>query len=388
MLIVSADCHAGATIDGYKEYLERRWWDDFDEWKAGFVNPFADLDEVYADRNWDSRKRLRHLEQDGIAAEVIFPNTMPPFYPSNLVVVGPPTAEEYQRRWAGLRAHNRWLADFCDDVPGRRAGIAQTMFNVPEDTVREIEWAREHGLFGGVIIPAIPPGAPIPPLWDRSYDPIWAACCDLDVPVNHHGGSGTPDYGYGPGMPRLMYLMEFRYFSNRVLWQAIWGGVFERFPRLRWIVTEQGFGDILDGLRAQDGLYAMLKGEGPEQSHVAAREMLGDFIESLPVMPSEYVRRNVWFGVSFMGAPEVARRHDVGADRMLWGADYPHTEATWPNSRKSLREALSGVERREAERLVGGNAVEFYRFDRPLLNQVADRIGPTAEELLGAAVVI
>ena len=77
MLIISADCHAGANVDGHKEYLARKWWDDFDAWKAEFVNPFADLDEIYADRNWDSGKRLRHLEEDGIAAEVIFPNTVP-----------------------------------------------------------------------------------------------------------------------------------------------------------------------------------------------------------------------------------------------------------------------------------------------------------------------
>jgi predicted TIM-barrel fold metal-dependent hydrolase len=385
VLIISADCHAGATVDGYKEYLARRWWDDFDAWKADFVNPFADLDEIYADRNWDSQKRVRHLEEDGIAAEVIFPNTVPPFFPSNLVVVGPPNAEDYERRWAGLRAHNRWLADFCADVPGRRAGIAQLMFNNPQDTVGEITWAREHGLFGGVIIPAIPPGAPIPPIWDASYDPIWAACCDLDVPVNHHGGSGTPDYGWGPGMPRLMYLLEFAYFSHRVLWQAIWGGVFERHPKLRWIATEQGFGDVLDGLRTQDGLYAMLKGAGPEQPHVAAREMLGDFIDSLPHAPSEYARRNVWFGVSFMGPAEVARRHEVGPDRMMWGADYPHTESTWPNSRASLVKALAGLPEQEAAQLVGGNAVEVYGFDRGLMESVAERVCPADKELMGAA---
>jgi hypothetical protein len=66
VLIISADCHAGATVDGYKEYLARRWWDDFDAWKRDFVNPFADLDAIYADRNWDGQKRLRHLEEDRI----------------------------------------------------------------------------------------------------------------------------------------------------------------------------------------------------------------------------------------------------------------------------------------------------------------------------------
>src|SRR5437899_1251070 len=169
VVVISADCHAGAALHDYKPYLERRWWDEFDAWADTFVNPFRDLDEVYADRNWNSAKRLQHLEEDGIAAEVLFPNTVPPFYPTILTVAGPPSKEEYDRRWAGLRAHNRWLVDFCDDAPGRRAGIAQVLFNNPADAVAEIRWARENGLFGGVLLPAIPPGAPVPPVWDPSY---------------------------------------------------------------------------------------------------------------------------------------------------------------------------------------------------------------------------
>ena len=64
IVVVSADCHAGNSIKGYKQYLEKKYWDDFDAWAEGFVNPFSDLDEVYADRNWDSAKRLHDLEVD------------------------------------------------------------------------------------------------------------------------------------------------------------------------------------------------------------------------------------------------------------------------------------------------------------------------------------
>ena len=69
VLIVSADCHAGAPIQGYRQYLESKWHDEFDAWAASFTNPFSALDEIYANRNWDSQLRLRQLEQDGIAAD-------------------------------------------------------------------------------------------------------------------------------------------------------------------------------------------------------------------------------------------------------------------------------------------------------------------------------
>ena len=68
---------------------------------------------------------------------------------------------------------------------------------------------------------------------------------------------------------------------------------------------------------------------------------------------------------------------------MMWGADYPHTEATWPHSRASLTRALAGLPLTEAAQLVGGNAVEVYGFDRALLESVAERVCPPDEELLG-----
>jgi hypothetical protein len=101
--IISADCHACAPLLAYCEYSEKSWWDDFDAWAASFFNPLADLDEVYADRNWGSAKRLRHFEEDGIVAEVVFPNTVPPFYPTVGTVAGPPSPLDYDRRWAGLQ---------------------------------------------------------------------------------------------------------------------------------------------------------------------------------------------------------------------------------------------------------------------------------------------
>src|SRR5260221_7872254 len=76
--------------------------------------------------NWDSAKRTAFAEAEGIAAEVLFPNTAPPFFPSGMVSAHPPLrTDEFDRRFAGLQAHNRWLVDFCADTPGRRGGIPQ-----------------------------------------------------------------------------------------------------------------------------------------------------------------------------------------------------------------------------------------------------------------------
>ena len=57
--------------------------------------------------------RTSQQDGDGVAGEVIFPNTVPPFFPSFVLFARPPKPEEYDLRLAGIRAHNRWLVDFC-----------------------------------------------------------------------------------------------------------------------------------------------------------------------------------------------------------------------------------------------------------------------------------
>ncbi|HZU48790.1 MAG TPA: amidohydrolase, partial [Mycobacterium sp.] len=116
--VISADCHAGADLLDYREYLDPQYRDEFDGWAKTYVNPFGDLTEPDAERNWNSNRRNSDLDREGVAGEVIYPNTVPPFFPQASLAAPPPeTARELELRWAGLRAHNRWLADFCSLSP-------------------------------------------------------------------------------------------------------------------------------------------------------------------------------------------------------------------------------------------------------------------------------
>ena len=120
--VISVDGHAGASTQGYKPYLASRWHDEFDAWAAAFVNPFSDLLAPTAYRNWDSERRLEETESNGVVAEVLFPNTVPPFFAQGNLTALEPTVDDYERRFAGVQAHNRWLADFCARKPVQRAG--------------------------------------------------------------------------------------------------------------------------------------------------------------------------------------------------------------------------------------------------------------------------
>jgi hypothetical protein len=149
-IVISSDNHAGADLYGYKPYLEKKWHDEFDEWAAAYSNPW-DFVEARAAKdgfeleseelltgaaswhsalNWDSAKRLEHMAADGVVAEVIFPNTAPPFMPGSVLssTAGPackrttggwPTSAA--KRPASARASPRCCSK-TSMTPSRRSG--------------------------------------------------------------------------------------------------------------------------------------------------------------------------------------------------------------------------------------------------------------------------
>ncbi|WP_459979633.1 amidohydrolase family protein, partial [Mycobacterium avium] len=110
----------------------------------------------------------------------------------SLAAPPPETARELELRWAGLRAHNRWLADFCSLSPERRAGVGQILLGDLDEAVAEVAQIAKLGLRGGVLLPGIAPGTGIPPLYAEHWEPLWAACAEAGVVVNHHGGNAGP----------------------------------------------------------------------------------------------------------------------------------------------------------------------------------------------------
>ena len=99
------------------------------------------------------RKTIDIRSPDRVLGEVIFPNTVPPFYDTAFHIAPPPSASQYLRWRAGARAHNRWLAEFCADEPGRRAGIGLIHLNDIDDAIEDVNWIAKNGLRGGVLLP-------------------------------------------------------------------------------------------------------------------------------------------------------------------------------------------------------------------------------------------
>jgi predicted TIM-barrel fold metal-dependent hydrolase len=373
--IISADCHAGASHETYRGYLEARYLDDFDAWREKYRNPFSDLRGNRRLRNWDDDLRNSQLESDGIVGEVVFPNTVPPFFPSFVLFARPPKPSEYEHRLAGIRAHNRWLADWCARFPERRAGIGQIFLNDVDDAIEDVEWISEHGLRGGVLISAVPPDVDyVKPLYDPVYEPLWSACEDLGVKVNSHGGTGLPNYGKY-AVADLLYITEVSFYSQRPFVQLLLSGVFERHPRLQFVMTEMGCAWLPPMLERFDQLIEKINATG------ATGELRYTDEHKLPRPASEYFRQNCWVGVSQPGPDDVRARAVIGTDKFMWGSDYPHDEGTWPFTREHLRQLFHDTDPVELQQLLAGNAARLYDFSLDALAPLAAEFGPTVADL-------
>lgn len=377
-IVISADGHAGGNIPDYRPYLESKWHEDFDAWAADYENPYEDLEGDLGARNWDSARRMADLEADGQAAEIIYPNTIPPFFPKTSLTAQPPavTKADSDRRWAGLQAHNRWLVDFCNDYPGRRAGVVQINLHDVDNSVKEIRWAHEHGLAGGVLLPGTPPGSGIEQLHHASYEPIWQACEELGMAVNHHTGSAAPPMGPDPE-DTITFLLEVSWYAHRAFYQLILGGALERHPNLQLVFTEQGTAWVPDELLRLDYFFDRMNSSDGSQEQVWGAEVMA----RLSLKPSEYWARQCHVGASFIRPMEMGIRHQVGVDRIMWGSDYPHKEASSPYSREAIALAFAGVPQHEAEQMLSLNAAKLYGFDLDFLRPIADRIGPRVDEV-------
>jgi predicted TIM-barrel fold metal-dependent hydrolase len=384
-VLISTDCHAGADLRDYKPYLDKRWHDEFDGWAAGYHDQWGEIDtesewkagvsSYMSPLNWDSGKRLEALETEGVAAEVLFPNTVPPFFPNGaLAAPGPRSAAEYERRWAGLRAHNRWLKDFCDQAPGRRFGLAQMFIDNVDDAVAEIRWAKEAGL-RGVLLPG-DHHLKLHQLYYASYDPIWAVCQELDMPVGRHGSAVGSDEDGSVDAAHAMGMFETLYFGQRTLPQLIFAGVFDRFPALKFVFTELGTGSWVIDQAAMLDRFARSALVPDSLSSMFA----GKAVAKLSMLPSEYCQRNVWVS-SLLAGNDVPLRTEIGMDRLMWGSDFPHHEGTAPYTRQALRGVAYDVPEADLRKLLAGTAAELYGADLEFLQTVADRIGPTVEEI-------
>jgi predicted TIM-barrel fold metal-dependent hydrolase len=288
---------------------------------------------------YDPQRHLDDMRLDGVAGEVLYPSQGLFYF----------KVADSALMSAIFRTYNDWLAEFCRVDPDRLKGIAMINLDEVAEGVRELERAARLGLAGAMITEY--------PLEDRRYDqpdyePFWAAAEALGMPLSLHTATRRQGKIRGAG-PRTLRDASSRatkaFYPALSMCDMIFSGVFERHPGLILAIVEFELAWAPHLLATMDYTY--------RERHEEAFHRFRDGRR-----PSDFFHGNVV--LSFQeDAVGVRLRDVIGVDTMMWGSDYPHSESTFPESRRILAEILAGVPPEEQAKIAAGTTARVYRFD-------------------------
>jgi len=412
LIVTSSDGHAVIPAHLWAEYLDKKYHKYLERlkldvdlfcgsmWKLSNLRTPPESFEIFDKEGvyraghwnglWDAKIRLKEMDREGIAAEFVFPgdqhcldlfwNTTNDTYPA--------AAAD-----AGARAFDRWSYDTFGAWRDRLLLIGASQSGLDIDAMLDqSEWLAGHG-FVGVWTPNYCSMPGQIPIFDGYWDRLWAAYSERNLVMITHAGWGiTQGFMHGEVLAALAEvkaekgdddLLKRKLLSGvfgkhgvfadlrarQGMWQFMLGGVFDRHPNLKMMVTEIRADWLPETLKMLDKVWEANRDKLPAKRR-----------------PSEYWATNCMAGLSFMNKTEVARRHDIGVKTMAFGRDYPHTEATWPNTMGYFSDVLRGVPEQEVSDILGENMVRFLELDRAHLASVAQKIGaPTFKQIAQGA---
>ena len=402
VLIISTDSHASTDAEGYRPYLDPEYADQLDDLieRAALYRHYTEIMSRFpeealdiidtegairsggAEGAFDVNRRLAEMDREGVAAEMILPGaghgTILPFFSAG--------NEPYPAdvRAAGARAYHRWIAEIMEQANGRMMAVANPGPCLDMDTtIKDLQWVASHG-FPSVSVPGVIEDPDLPPLTDEYFEPFWKSCADLGLVLSVHAGDRQPQGKWtkyferleaqgtaqdGRSLQQSLMVAEGSPFDldlgpAQVMWSLMLAGVFDRYPTLQLVLTE---------VRA-DWVPATL---------ALLDERFASGVTPLAKSPSEYWHSNVWAGVTSIKESEIRLRHEIGVDRMMFGRDFPHPEATWPNTWDWIRDAFAEVPEHEVRAILGENALKCYGIDPNPMLEIAAKIGPRLEDLIG-----
>jgi predicted TIM-barrel fold metal-dependent hydrolase len=294
-----------------------------------------------------AKYRCEDMDRDGVDAELV----NGPYEQIHQI-------KSPELRAACVRAVNDWARELYEESGGRFIMLLPISCQTPDEAIAEILRVAEFDLPTGIIFDWV--GAPEPVL-HQIWEPVWAAAAETGMPVNLHanprGGSrqiGVGVAGLGARNQSLMTVANFPMGLMAELMSAVvLSGICDRHPGLRFVLEEAGVGWVPFLFHRFDREYEF----GDPGNRVFKPDI------PLSAMPSEFVRRQVFFTFEVEEEGGFRRVPEIGIDNFLWASDFPGLDSPWPNS-KAMGHAPAEAALGPAalNQLVFENAVKLYKI--------------------------
>ena len=315
---------------------------EFTRWTFDDTHPAA----------YDVGARVAMMDEMGIYAQILYPNVAG----FGAHRFGDIADEDLKVACATI--FNDAMAEMQEQSGGRLFPMALLPWWNVDASVAETRRAASLGL-RGVNMCSDPHLRGAPDLGEREWDPLWEACCELDLPVNFHIGASESSIGWFGSSPwpsqgddqklavgsAMMYLTNARVFAN-----LIFSGVLERFPELSVVSVESGIGWIPFVLESLDH---QLVETAPSSMH------------ELTMKPSEYFHRQVYACFWFERHGPAELIDAIGVDNVLFETDFPHPTCLYPDSLTHAMDALAGVDPVVKRKVLQDNAARLYNITLP-----------------------
>jgi predicted TIM-barrel fold metal-dependent hydrolase len=286
----------------------------------------------------DPHLRLRDQDTDGVEAEIMFPNY-------GMALFG---LDDVETQEESFKLYNDWMAGFCKTDSKRLYGAPLVSVYDIKAGVKEMQRGLDMGLKGAMVWQVPDPRLPF--LSDH-YDPLWAACAEAGQPVICHiltGHSYAKTGQHKKGVEGLRESVNVKTNdSANTLFDFIFSGAFDRYPKLKLLLAESEIGWIPFLLQQWDYYFER---HGRTQTFPIKRK------------PSEIFEEHV-FGTFLEDYAGTRAFPWWGEKNCMWSNDYPHFNMTFPNSRQVVERHLEGLSVETRQRLTRDNAIKLFNLD-------------------------
>lgn len=295
--------------------------------------------------------RLRLMDAQNVQSTIMLPTLA--------VTVEHDTRGDVPALYANIRAFNRWVQEawgYGED--GRVFGVAMISLVDPVEAERETRRLIAAGVRLVYLCPA--------PVYGRSpadpvFDPVWSQLDEARIPVIFHIGDCDAvlcelfSVHWGESAtPPLHRMSAFQWYScngdraiTDTLASLIFNRLFDRFPNLRAMTIELG----------SEWVGAFMKNIDKAYRH-AFDQKKGE--AALRDKPSEIFKHHVWVTPFFEDDIPLVSSW-IGADRVLFGSDYPHPEGV--KEPGEFRDRLQGISAPDVRRFMRSNTAQLLGLD-------------------------
>lgn len=294
---------------------------------------------------WDRDARLEDMTANHVEAALNFPNIFPRFCGQGFL-----ERDDKELALACLKIYNDWMIDdWCGgSAKGRLIPLTLVPMWDPELAAAEVRRCADKGSHA-IAFSENPSKLGCPTMYSGDWDVLWAACTETETTVSMHIGSSSSMPSTSPDAPLATSMSLYAQNAEGSLADWVFSGTLARFPEIKIAYAESQVGWMPFMLERLDSVYR--EGRGG---------VGGD-----GMLPSEIVQERV-FGCVFDDLFGLKVRDEVGVEQILFETDYPHSDGTFPHSRKVAHGLFSaaGMNAHDCYLVLRGNAIKAYGLER------------------------